>query len=205
MKYILDLQLFGGSGASSGLSKGRASRGQLDKIQNYDDKVVQISKDTNVDETDAKIMLDNIEYFTHYGYQYVRKGENPFAEKVIETFIERSPTYNGEIYRGMVLRGENGNAFISQLKDGAEIDMKGISSWSSDVKVAKKFASLSGFESRVILKSKNKSGVGIKHISKYASENEVIHSGKTKWKVKNVNYSYGDDKIHNYEVELEEI
>ena len=147
-----------------------------------------------------------IGYYTSFGYKDVRQGNSPSAQtaqKQLEDYISKSPTYNGEIYRGMHLSGKQGENFVNQLQKGAVIDMGGISSWSSELSVAKSFANKSS-DYHVIFKCKNKSGVGIQHLSQFFHESEVLQSSKSKFKIKSVKSSIDKGWINSYEVELQE-
>lgn len=204
----LNIQFFGGRGASqtkpSRVSSGRPSRGQLEYIEQDYLKAHQISADTGFSMDKAQEVRKYISYYTESGYSDIRNGGNEPGRIAIEEFIESSPTYNGEIYRGMKFNGKKGSEFVSQLQEGATMDMRGISSWSSDYNVANYFANKFDTDYRILFKVKNKTGVGIKHLSSFPKESEVLQSGKTRFKIKKV-IDKSNEYFHSYEVELQEV
>ena len=157
----LNLQFFGGRGAS----------------QSKPSRVSVITEE----------MEEAIRYFTLDGHTAIRHGEAEKERIAIENFIEISPAYEGEIYRGINLEGRRAREFEAQLQEGAIIEMGGISSWTSDYNVASEF-SRSGHLSHKILFTveNNKTGVDISDLSANWAEKEVIMSGKAKYKVKKV-------------------
>ena len=67
--------------------------------------------------------------------------------------------------------------------------MGGISSWSSEESIAQDFAdnrNKAEDSYRFIFETENKSGVGIDHLSNWVGENEVLHSSKTQYKIKEI-------------------
>lgn len=107
-------------------------------------------------------------------YKNIRAGIPPETAKAIERLIQVSPKFEGKVYRGMSFPD---NKFVSQLKVGSKIDMKGLSSWSSD----KKWASQFGGRGKVgvVFEMKNKSGASITHLSKDYREKEVLVPSKS--------------------------
>lgn len=196
-------------GGKYGTSK--PSRGQITtQFLGKDEKVNFIKNDLNVSNEEALGYYKAIGYYTSYGYKDVRQWNSPSAQtaqKQLEDYISKSPTYNGEIYRGIHLSGKQGENFVNQLQKGAVIDMGGISSWSSELSVAKGFSHKSSEDYHVIFKCKNKSGVGIQHLSQFFNESEVLQSSKSKFKIKSVKSSIDKGWIgtyYTYTVELQE-
>ena len=102
--------------------------------------------------------------------------------EAIENFIQQSPKWaGGELYRGISLAPEA----VAQLKQGAVIDMRGMSSWSTSKTVAENFAG------NVIFKTPGtKKGTSITHLSQFGlGEKEVLISGKATWKIQKVEQS----------------
>ncbi len=185
-------------GGKYGASK--SSRGQIDiQLQNRDEKIDFIMNDLKVSKEEATDYADVVEYYTHKGYTDMRGGNNDEAVKDLEKFISKAPSYDGEIYRGIHFKDNNeANLFASQLQKGATIDMGGISSWSSNLDIAQAYAGLDNHH--FLFRLKNKNGVGIDHLSYFQGEKEVLHSAKSKFKIKAINQNG-----NTYEVELQEV
>ena len=98
--------------------------------------------------------------------------------KTIDEFIERSPKFEGEIFRGLSLD----DGVISSFRVGGVISETGnLSSWTSSMEVAEMFAQARSDElglSRVIFVSENPAhGIPAAHLSIFGSEeNEVLVS-----------------------------
>ena len=119
--------------------------------------------------------------------------------KNLEEFIEKSPKWDGDIYRGINLPRWT----LSEFKQGDIIDMQGISSWSSNAEVASRFAK-KGLDEKVIFHSKGtKQGTSIRHLARYTEEDEVMISAKAKWSITNIEKV--DNVTHIYVEELEVI
>lgn len=179
----------------------RKQLGEMSK----EESVKQIMKDLNVTSGKANEYIDEIHYFTKNGYKEVRNISNTntntkFARKTIEDFISASPKYNGNIYRGIKFDGNVGKQFVSNLVEGSELDMNGISSWSSSLEYAQKVASNHNLEYQIVFSCKNKSGVGIEHISTMPEEKEVLQSAGSRFRVISVKKSGT-----HYMVEMEEV
>lgn len=122
---------------------------------------------------------------------YVGDYESENKDKrvsIIDEGLSRMGAYDGEIYRGMFFERGSEKDFqeLEAVEVGDELKMRGLSSWSSSRWVAEDFADEGGRDkSSVIITCKNnKSGVGVKHISRFAnSEDEVLAPSTAKWKV----------------------
>lgn len=125
------------------------------------------------------------------------------------TFLPRT---SGNIYRGIAMK----NSAALALKPGAEIDMRGVSSWTSNFTKAEGFslgktsaASPSTFSARVIFRVANKSAVNISHLSKIAGESESIFSSRARFRILKTstsnNTSTGKSRTPVMVVTLEEI
>ena len=107
------------------------------------------------------------------------KGEN------LEKYIEKAPKWNGgETYRGINISSED----LKKYQVGNTIDVnRGTASWSSDIKVSKKFAK-QGSEEKVVFKCPTqKNGTSIKHLSNYNHEDEVMVSKNSKYVITSIN------------------
>ena len=103
-----------------------------------------------------------------------------------EKFIDVSPTWNGgATYRGLAVT----DSLIEQWKGivGKEttIDMRGTSSWSTDVNIgtqyASKWVSKENPRKALFICEGEQYGTSIQHIAKYPQEKEVLCSNKSKW------------------------
>ena len=84
----------------------------------------------------------------------------------------------------MKFNKKTGAEFVSQLQEGATMDMRGISSWSSDYQIASYFSNRFDSDYRFVFKVKNKSGVGIKFLGKETIEgegNQNTNQGELIW------------------------
>ena len=147
-----------------------------------------ILEETGYSEEEAKKFHDNIRDFFGGDFGAFAAGLKEEEEKIIDDGLARMGAYDGEIYRGMNF-DDYSNDSLSKFKNcqvGDEIEMRTISSWSSDRSVAEGFGgfnSLTG--SGVVLVCKNnKSAVGVQHISKFAKrEAEVLAPSTSRWRV----------------------
>lgn len=110
--------------------------------------------------------------------------ENMKKLRLIENYIEKAPKYNGRLYRGLGGAYRDNkvlNKTFSNVQKGDIIDMNGISSWSSNKRVATDFAMPINLPGKVgVLLSINNS-----RISNKFNEEEVLHSSKTRFQVIN--------------------
>ena len=156
----------------------------------------QLAIANGVSADEAREQVDAIEAYSGSDYRAIRKaqyeGLTDWDEykkaQAIENFIAQSPVWaGGELYRGVKLDP----AAVSQLKVGGRIDMKGMSSWSSDETTARSFSNASGNKQSVIFRTKGtKQGASITHLSNYGKdESEVLISGKATWTIKKITVS----------------
>lgn len=128
-----------------------------------------------------------ISHWSDGGYNNLRsvstgKYDDPKLKReadAIEEFIKESPGYEGALYRGIKVKEP------IKFKKNSTTDMQGLSSWSSEEKVAKKFANSMGnqYEYIFIAPKGIKQSAGIEHLSQYPSEKEHIASTNAKFKV----------------------
>lgn len=154
----------------------------------------QIQQDIGVDMKTAQQTYEAFDDYTTNMYKEIRDINNTKEwavrdRELIENYIAKAPPFDGEIYRGIRFKAAEGYNYIQSLKKDAIIDMKGISSWSSDEKRAKSFAGKGAYSYQIVFKTKNENGVGIKHLSTHDQEDEVITSSKQLYKVNNVKKS----------------
>jgi len=183
-------------------------RGHLsDKQYSYDEQKNIVKGDiSGISDDEAGETVDAFSDFTTQYYSDIRKAsigsseDQYFIDEAnrIEKYIDKAPKYDGDVYRSIGLSNAN------KLSQGDEIDMRGISSWTSDVGTSELFAANARLRGdlAVTFKIKNsKNGVSIKHFSKRKQENEVLFSKKQAFKIKNIN---NINEMHLI-IELEEI
>jgi SPP1 gp7 family putative phage head morphogenesis protein len=175
----------------SGLLTQKEKRGQLDtgysgkipeeKLDEYNAKAFeQIKKDTGYSDKKATELHDALKEYFGGNYEEILTGDTNLA-KIISDGIDLMPTYDGSVYRGMLMTNEDVQAFVN-LRVGDTIPQRGImSSWSSERNVAlRSFACTNSYDrSSVLLECEsNITGVGVQHISKFGNaEAEVLSSG----------------------------
>ncbi len=125
-------------------------------------------------------------------------NRNKFIKQAdgLEEFIKKSPSYDGQIQRGMTIRKDRFNEFLEDLAKGKPTAT--LESWSSDVSVADNFAGIkrvkgiigpdSGFDnSRIhtmLTVKKNKYGSSITQLANdYQHEVEVLIPSKLRYKI----------------------
>ena len=126
----------------------------------------------------------------------------PYLLKTINMLrfaIDKSPKYEGIVYRGTDLYSESVDSFRSRMKIGNIIEMKGFTSSSTSRIVAEKIQET--IEGRVFFTIKSKNGINSKL---NPTEQEILFIDHSKFKVLDF-----DEKLYNnttyFDVELEEI
>lgn len=212
-----------GGRRASGSTQSRPTRKQLDNetmYSNYRDKIGKdmainrefvkaaqvnsIAEDTGVDQATAEQYYNLIEDYTVDGYIGYTNGKRQSEQKQLDSIISKMPAYDGEIYRGMGFdTQQQADAFINEFTKNHTVNMKHVSSWSSSEGVAKSFSRQLG-NIGVVIKVKNKSGVGIRHLSRFQREEEVLVSSNTKYKFKSMSVESNPIR-KTYYIELDEI
>ncbi len=175
------------------------------------EELAKIRELTGVDEETAKKYQATVfEWSTHP--HDIRNGEDPEGERILEDYIARSSKYGGKVYRGIAFDERYGKEYLDGLKinkkAGVPIKMNGISSWSSEVYVAKAFA-LDG-EIGFLFEEENESGAPVAFLSNYFGEEEVLHSKKTQYVVKSIEFcdvksEKNKEHYYVYKVIVEEV
>lgn len=167
----------------------------------------QTMEDIGVSEKEARDINKNIASYTGTGFLKIRDLSNrdfDEARSLIDKYIEKAPPYDGEIYRGLAFN--DGGNFSKDLQNGNVIDMKGISSWSSNQEIAEKFINkLNNATYGVLFNCKNKKGVGIHHLSVLPNEEEVLQSSNAKFKINNVKVFTNKRGLKVYQIDCEEV
>lgn len=186
-----------GTGRSKGGGSIRAKRGQIPSSFNgaipdfalaaYNKKALNlIMSETGMSREEAQEFQNTvIEYFGG-DYSLFGAGKNPEGTRIIDEGLSKMPIYNGTYYRGIEGVVSKDVDYFANLNAGDVIKMRNVSSWTSDSSVAEQFANAgSMWEDSVILTcTKNKSAVGVQHISKFgAAEAEVLAPSTARWKV----------------------
>lgn len=161
-----------------------------DRMKEFNEAAFKsIVEETGYSEQDAKKFHENLLDFFGGDYKAFADGSHKDEEENINAGLERMKAYDGEIYRGMVFEDWQEDLF-SKFMDcnvGDEIEMRTISSWSSNKSVADEFAKMTSVlqkNSVVLVCKNNKSGVGVQHISKFAKkEAEVLAPSTAKWRL----------------------
>lgn len=213
----------GGGGNSTDESKtpignstqsGHKEEGYLDEYDLPNEETYEkVAKDLNVSKEKAKDMVDSVSDYSDGVYDEVRaasSGESSSAyfkgiADSCEEFITASPKWDGgTLYRGISL-GNSDQATINNILDNASkgkpIDMRGISSWSSDEGVAQLFAGKTNqYGTAIIFVTNGKStsnGTSIKHLSQINDEEEVLVSNKAVFTPTKIEYK-PDGRIYIY-------
>jgi hypothetical protein len=181
----------GGSGRGGGAVSVRIDREKTDHLAS--DYVGQLQgiemlmKETGLSSAEAEKTYFALASYFGSGYSSIRAGHPPSAmekAKLIDNALKKARAYKGEIYRGIHLDENTYSEWSKQLKSGSTIDMKGISSWSSNPKVAESFAK-SSYGKSVIFKLKTTNhAVPVQHLSSFGKgEAEVLAPSFVKYKV----------------------
>jgi len=127
----------------------------------------------------------------------------PYLLKTINMLrfaIEKSPKYEGIVYRGTSLYGESPDSFRNRMKIGNIVEMKGFTSSSTLSKVAEKIQKEINGEVFYIIKSIN--GIDSRIIN--PDESEVLFKDHSKFRVIKFREIESDGIIRFY-IELEEV
>ncbi len=182
-------------------------RGQLPHI-NEDDLYSFVSNELKIDEKSAIKMTDSVMAFTDDYYTDIRsfqRGEFSEANDEIreiaaniETYIKKAPRWNGgETFRGCTISDDE----LSTYQVGALKTMGGTSSWSNVENISIDFA-----KHNVSYERPNKivyhcdtqlKGTGIKHMSVFEEEHEVICSKESIYEILKIETD-NNDNIHVY-------
>ncbi|MBP3495509.1 MAG: hypothetical protein J6K52_04810 [Clostridia bacterium] len=153
----------------------------------------QMANYLGVDEYSANNIVLALERWSDGAYSNIRKAQqnsnktSPYYKMAqqLEEYIEKAPLWNGEkLYRGVHLAP----AQIDAFQVGKKINMKGLSSWSSEEVIAEEFAKNKNENEEAVVfvnNSGTKQGASVTHLAEYPSEAEVLISSKATYKVLN--------------------
>jgi hypothetical protein len=175
-----------------------------------------MSKELGVDRETAERYKYSVSNYGGMGYTQIRKasyeGGSKFDEKIfvgkytttyneiaqnIEDFIEKSPKWEGEIYRGANIPKET----LSSFKQGDIIDMKGVSSWTSNFDVADSYTYKTTDPATIFHANGTKQGTSIRHLAHYEQEDEILVSTKARWSIEKIEKIEETTHIYLKEVE----
>lgn len=218
-KYVLenssenrDLQ-----GKLFGQQRGQIDAGQgevkSNDLASFNDKALQsIIDETGYDKQAAKKFQSSLQEWLGGDYEAFTRGEMQDHVAVIDAGLSRMGAYDSEMYRGMHF--SNGSKIdmasfesFKTVQVGSEIEMKSVSSWTSEKAIAERYANIgSDGSSAVVLKCvSNKTAVGVQHISKWrTTEAEVLAPSGAKWRVVDVRevnmYDHTRNQLENGEL-----
>lgn len=144
----------------------------------------EIKKETGASDEEAERYFEAVQ-------KYTASNKLTNDKSALEEYISKAPAYSGEISRGMRFMPGNDNGdydkFMEQVRSGV-VRMEGVSSWTSNNEVARRFAHIADedWSSIVVTCVANKTSVPIEHITSVGGEDEVLASGFASWSVLNV-------------------
>jgi hypothetical protein len=162
----------------------------------------QVERYTNLGISNPRDATAALFDYTDNDYEAIREGKYPDKVKLIDEVIAKQPKWDGEIYRGMRVDDDFIENIKSSVGDSIDFGSKGPISFSSDFKIAEKFATPQHMYDRsIVFKMQNKRGSSITHNSMHPSEQEVLHRSGEKYKIKSFTF---DSSSKSYVVELED-
>lgn len=165
-----------------------------------EDKVCeQVASDLKISKKQATDMAMSVTYYSGSDFSDIRKacrGEETSEKYVkeannIEEFIKASPKWaGGTLFRGMKFKNDDAvDEVVGKAMRNEPLDLRGISSWSTDKYTADMFSSYSPANQRVVFVTNGGStnkGTSISHLSQFEHEQEVIVSGEASFMPTNV-------------------
>lgn len=202
------------------VSKPRYAMSEQERIETASD-IIEDRIDASPEA--ARRYAESIEYFTGYDYDIMRRLESGGGRasqdsddqydratrniKSINEYMEKSPKFEGEVSRGLYFSNKTKfDSFMSSI-EGGTLELNAMSSFSGSLDVARNFATGDGLYSKsrdkgaeaVVIRARNKSGVNIADVSRYAEEEEVLVPKGTRYRVTRT--SRGSDGITYIDIE----
>ncbi|MGK7928987.1 MAG: ADP-ribosyltransferase [Spirulina sp.] len=146
----------------------------------------KVEKLTGMYSSEIETALVALESFTVSGYKNMRERERNGRIgndiKTLNRFLHQMPAHSGEIYRGLAFKtSEARQEFIQKLEENGSYTLEAISSFTSDIEVAKVYA---GKRYPVLLRVReNHSGVSIEDFSAMYCEKEILLPKGTQYEV----------------------
>lgn len=140
---------------------------------------------------EAKDIVMSVEYWSDGGYDAIRSNKLQKDSENLEKMIFAMPKYNGKVFRGVRLD----KSLLKDFSPGSVIDMRGLSSWSSNPEKAVNFSGSGISKISVVFQLEHvKNGCSIRYMSNWPSEDEVLMSGKSKFMIESVEKKKIGDK-----------
>lgn len=190
-------------------------RGQLphideDDLYSYVANELNISEDKAIEYVDSVLAYSENYYSDIKRYQTGRKLKYYEVDEIkaisdsMEDYIQKAPRWNGgETFRGWKVSDEQ----LIEYKEGAIIDMGGTSSWSGKENVARDFATRNLTYERpnsvIFHCPTQEKGTGIRHIAVFETEDEILCSMESRYKITQVSKD-DDGIIHVFTEEVNE-
>ncbi len=156
-------------------------------LPSFNQKALQsIIAETGYTQQKAQEFQDALLEWLGGDYKSFTAGQQKDKEAIINEGLSRMGAYNGEIRRGLSFKTAEEFRQFSELETGQSIPQKSVSSWSDKPDIAENYAAVTYWNcnSVVLVCENNKSAVGVRHISKYGTdESEVLAPSTTSWKV----------------------
>lgn len=135
-------------------------------------------------DAESKVYSEVRRYQRNQPLEFLAETEAKKLSEDIEEYIQKAPRWNG----GATFRGGTiSDAELSDCVPGSSIEMGGTSSWSATKSIAQEFAEHNTTKDRpnmVVYHCETQSkGTGIKHISVWPEEDEVLCSRDSNYKV----------------------
>lgn len=155
---------------------------------------------------EADDTLHVIKKWAGSGYQNIRgwqlgrtdSDDSKSKAAILENFIEKMPKWaGGTTYRGMAAIQKRD--FFEALDVGDTWDAKSLNSWSTDFDIGMEFAADGGDASVLLRCSSPQNGTSIKNLGSIRRENEVLTSGKCRYRVVGKSYDNKETLIVDLE------
>ncbi len=176
-----------------------------EELDVFNEKAYQsILEETGYSESDAQEFHKNMQYYFGGNYEAFTTGQAPKETAIIDAGLSKMQPYDGEIYRGMGFLEDAVDDYekFRTLKVGAELPTRScISSWTSNLESSYGFGGLpEAYRDTVLIKCvKNKTSVGVQHISKFRDvEAEVLARSDARWVVRKVTTRSSYDAYKEY-------
>lgn len=166
-----------------------------------------LMEETGYGELDARKLQSSLQEWLGGDYEAFSRGDRAGDVGIIDAGLRRMGAYDSDIFRGMHFSTNSTSdmdAFreFETIEPGSKIEMRSVSSWTSNRGIADGYANIGSDESKsVVLKcSSNETAVGVQHVSKWrTTEAEVLAPSDAEWEVVGVRevnmYDYEKQKL----------
>lgn len=158
------------------LRKNESIADEAERLGDWDEaRMNRLREWTGLDGLEAEEAMDQLSEWVGFNWEYA-------DTETIDDYIDRDGAYDGELYRGIKLNDDEYEEFMSQMKMGSVIGMRGKnSSWSTDKETALTFAK--GADKEILFHcKKNRTSAPIGYINRMG-ESEVVSHSKARWTV----------------------